>query len=65
MNSARDYLVYSEMPDTDNETMTVTVTQDDMEQMMPSNDDMLPPSFKMVKEEQNASQEGQESEDNH
>lgn len=63
MNSARDYLVYSEMPTTNDETMTVTVTQDDMEEMMVPDDDMLPPSFKMVKEEQHASQEGQESED--
>ena len=63
MNSARDYLVYSEMPNTNDETMTVMVTQDDMEEMMAPDDDMLPPSFKMVKEEQHASQEGQESED--
>ena len=66
MNAARDYLIYSiDTPqpekEVDEEETTNLIEEETNETF--EEDDMLPPSFKMVKEIENAVEEGQEQED--
>jgi hypothetical protein len=69
MNAARDYLIYSidspepEKEAEEDETMTITISSEEEPMTITVDDDMLPPSAKMVKEMENATEEGQESED--
>jgi len=67
MNTARDYLVYSiDSPEPEKEEIVIQYTPEPEAESMTitvDEDDMLPPSFKMVKEEQDAAEKGQESED--